>query len=107
MTSRGSRDRLCIQSLIIGEDEALLLYRQVMELSRPSKRVFRVFKGWLDSVEPFVGIDAKLALDEEDFVTLNSSSETEILTRSLQQVVGRYMPVSPTTRELGVQFSCD
>lgn len=65
-----------------------------MELSRPSKRVFRVFKGWLDSVEPFVGIDAQLAKDEEDFVTLNPFSETDILTRSLQQVVGRCMSVS-------------
>lgn len=45
-------------------------------------------------MEPFVGIGAQLAKDEEDLVTLNPSSESDILTRSLQQFMGTCLPVS-------------
>lgn len=87
-------------------DEALLLYRQVTALSSPSKRVFRAFESWFQSAEPFVGIDSEMLRYEDDFVALNMSADTDFLTRILQHLVGKYMPVCKPLVQMNTVCVC-
>jgi hypothetical protein len=56
--------------------------------------VYRVFKGWFESEQPFVGYGSSLAQDHDDLVALSPSADKDFLTRSLQDLAGRYMPVN-------------
>ena len=75
-------------------DKALLLYREVQGLTSPSKRVLRVCREWFKFSQPFVGVDATIMENEDDLVALVSASDDDFLTRSLQDLVGRFLPVS-------------
>ncbi|KAH8901572.1 hypothetical protein GQ53DRAFT_851456 [Thozetella sp. PMI_491] len=72
--------------------EALLIHSQVMNLPKPSRRVFRVFSGWFQSEKPFVGYSSDLLHNRNDLVALTPPTDQDILTRSLQTFAGRYMP---------------
>ncbi|WYZ43467.1 hypothetical protein EsH8_VI_001166 [Colletotrichum jinshuiense] len=73
-------------------DEALILQSQVMKFPKPIDRVFRVFQGWFESEQPFVGYGGDLLGQRDDFVALSPSADRDFLTRSLQSLAGRYLP---------------
>jgi hypothetical protein len=76
-----------------GLDEALLLQSQVLQLSKPSSRVFHVFQNWFEKERPFVGYGRDLLKQANEFVALSPSADQDILTRFLQNFGGRYFPV--------------
>lgn len=56
--------------------------------------MLQVCKEWFKFSQPFVGIGASIMDDEEDLVALVASSDSDFLSRSLQDLVGRLLPVS-------------
>ncbi|KAK6209656.1 hypothetical protein QIS74_11240 [Colletotrichum tabaci] len=75
--------------------DALIRQNQVMKLPAPDERVFRVFKGWFESEQPFIGDGSKLLKQQQehgqDFIALSpTSTDSDFLTRSLQSFVGWY-----------------
>jgi hypothetical protein len=77
-------------------DLALLLQSQVLKLSKPSTRVFRVFQNWFERERPFVGYGHDILEQADEFVALNPSSDQDFMTRFLQNLGGRYLPVRPS-----------
>ncbi|KAK1470657.1 hypothetical protein CCUS01_00772 [Colletotrichum cuscutae] len=71
--------------------EALVLRSQVMKFSTPNDRVFRVFQGWFDSEQPFLGHGHDLPSKRDDFIALALSSGADFLTRNLEDLAGRYL----------------
>ncbi|WQF76373.1 hypothetical protein CDEST_01387 [Colletotrichum destructivum] len=74
---------------------ALIRQNQVMKLPAPDERVFRVFKSWFESEQPFIGDGSKLLKQQQehgqDFIALSpTSTDSDFLTRSLQNFVGWY-----------------
>ncbi|KAK2010442.1 hypothetical protein LZ32DRAFT_588418 [Colletotrichum eremochloae] len=82
--------------------DALIRQNQVMRLPTPDERVFRVFTGWFQSEEPFIGDGSRLPNQQEhgqDFITLSpTSTDSDFLTRWLQSFVGRYSSIYKGTR---------
>lgn len=70
------------------------MYGKVQGLTDPSKRVLQVCREWFKFSQPFVGIGATIMDNEEDLVALVASSDSDFLSRSLQGLVGRLLPVS-------------
>ncbi|KAK1623490.1 hypothetical protein BDP81DRAFT_332022 [Colletotrichum phormii] len=91
-----ARMRLVARLKETSEDyyEALLLQSQVMKFPKPNDRVFRVFRGWFETEQPFVGYGTDLLSQRSDFIALSPSNETDFLTRSLPSLAGRYLPGS-------------
>jgi len=83
-----------IKGTIKEYQEALLLQSQVLNLPKPSIRVFRVFKNWFESERPFVGYGSNIPQQREEFVALHPSPDQDFLTRIFQDVWGRYLPGS-------------
>ena len=75
-------------------DEALLLRREIMKLSKPEDRVYEVFQGWFQSETPFVGYGSDLLRDRDDFIALSPAVGNDALSRSLRNLVGTYFSVS-------------
>ncbi|KAK1524021.1 uncharacterized protein CCOS01_09108 [Colletotrichum costaricense] len=66
--------------------EALVLRSQVMKFTTPNDRVFRVFQGWFDSEQPFLGHGHDLPSKRDDFIALAPSSGADFLTRNLEDL---------------------
>ncbi|KZL70608.1 hypothetical protein CI238_01536 [Colletotrichum incanum] len=81
-------------SLVCRLQDATKEYR-CPHTSKPNGRVFRVFKGWFESEQPFIGDGSKLLKQrehEQDFIALSpSSTDSDFLIKSLQSVVGRHV----------------
>ncbi|KAF4781082.1 hypothetical protein HER10_EVM0006958 [Colletotrichum scovillei] len=80
-----------LQQTIKEYHEALLLRSQVMKFTTPNDRVFRVFQGWFDSEQPFLGHSHNLPNKRDDFIALAPSSGADFLTRNLEDLAGRYL----------------
>lgn len=74
-------------------DEALLLHSEVLKFSKPNQRVWRVFRGWFETVKPFVGYGNHLLQQPDDFVALKPSPDPDFLGRFLQNLGGKCLPV--------------
>lgn len=64
-----------------------------MKFTTPNDRVFRVFQGWFDSEQPFLGHSHNLPNKRDDFIALAPSSGADFLTRNLEDLAGRYLAV--------------
>ncbi|EXF84553.1 hypothetical protein CFIO01_04721 [Colletotrichum fioriniae PJ7] len=80
-----------LQETIKEYHEALVLRSQVMKFTTPNDRVFRVFQGWFDSEQPFIGHGHDLPSKRDDFIALAPSSGADFLTRNLEDLAGRYL----------------
>ncbi|KAK1448683.1 hypothetical protein CMEL01_07998 [Colletotrichum melonis] len=82
-----------LQETIKEYHEALVLRSQIMKFTAPNDRVFRVFQGWFDSEQPFLGHGHDLPGKRDDFIGLAASSGADFLTRNLEDLSGKYLAV--------------
>ncbi|KAK1526656.1 hypothetical protein CPAR01_13184 [Colletotrichum paranaense] len=80
-----------LQETIKEYHEALVLRSQIMKFTAPNDRVFRVFQGWFDSEQPFLGHGHDLPGKRDDFIGLAASSGADFLTRNLEDLAGKYL----------------
>ncbi|KAI1803484.1 hypothetical protein F4811DRAFT_525060 [Daldinia bambusicola] len=81
-----------MQTKLRAYHEALLLQNQILKLSAPGRRAFGAFRGWFDNERPFVGYGSDLLSNPSDFAALQTSTDQDFLSSTLQDLGGRIFP---------------
>lgn len=90
----------------LGPDEALLLQSQILDLSKPDKRAFRVFQDWFERRRPYIGYGCNLLANADEFVALKPSKDQDAMTRLIQNVGGTYLPVCSAISNIHSPLFC-
>jgi hypothetical protein len=73
----------------------LLAQKNVQIVAAPRRRVWEAYSGWFRQNRPFFGQSGGLVDDypENDFATIGATGDQDVLTRSIEQMIGRALAV--------------